>query len=346
MVRFADKQSHQIFIEPEGLNTTEVYPNGISTSLPYELQLEFVRSIKGFAAAHITRPGYAIEYDFFEPRELHPSLETKHLPGLYFAGQINGTTGYEEAAAQGLIAGLNAARQVQDKPAWCPERSAAYIGVLVDDLITLGTREPYRMFTSRAEYRLILRQDNADRRLTETGRQLGLVDDVRWQRFCEKRDLIDKLHQQLANYSVQPGHAAIEQLLETTLTRNYSLLELVKRPEVAINALLEAVGISSTDAEVNEQVEIDAKYQGYIARQQTGIDRLAAQQQLKLAPDIDYRAIKGLSNEVGEKLAAVKPATLGQAGRISGITPAALSLLLIHLKKTAPEEPEQHRHSA
>ncbi len=346
IVRFADKQSHQIFIEPEGLRTKEIYPNGISTSLPYEVQLALVHSIKGFEAAHITRPGYAIEYDFFEPRELHPSLETKHLAGLYFAGQINGTTGYEEAAAQGLIAGLNAARRVQDKEAWWPERSNAYIGVLIDDLITMGTKEPYRMFTSRAEYRLILRQDNADRRLTETGRRLGLVDDLRWRRFCEKQEMIDSLHAQLANHFVQPGNAAIEALVESPLAHDYSLLELVKRPAMTIDALIEAVGLTATDAEVMEQVEIDAKYEGYITRQHNEIARIATQQNMKLAPDINYHEIKGLSNEVTHKLAEVRPATLGQAGRISGVTPAAISLLLIHLKKTGRGSKGARRQSA
>ena len=333
VVRFADKPSHQIFIEPEGLGTKEIYPNGISTSLPYEVQLALVQSIKGFEAAHITRPGYAIEYDFFEPRELHPSMETKHLPGLYFAGQINGTTGYEEAAAQGLIAGLNAARQVQDKEAWWPARSQAYIGVLIDDLITMGTKEPYRMFTSRAEYRLILRQDNADRRLTETGRRLGLVDEVRWRRFCDKQERIHRLHERLVNHLVQPGNAAVEALTEAPLRHAYSLLELVKRPTLSIAPLMEAAGLGGGDAEVTEQVEIDAKYAGYILRQRNEIARVAGQQNMRLAPDIDYHAIKGLSHEVSHKLAAHRPGTLGQAGRIPGVTPAAISLLLIYLKK-------------
>ena len=333
VVRFADKPSHQIFIEPEGLGTQEIYPNGISTSLPYEVQLALVHSIKGFEAAHITRPGYAIEYDFFEPRELHPSMETKHLAGLYFAGQINGTTGYEEAAAQGLIAGLNAARQVQDKEAWWPARSQAYIGVLIDDLITLGTKEPYRMFTSRAEYRLILRQDNADRRLTEIGRRLGLVDEVRWRRFGDKQEMIHRLHKQLAKHLVQPGNAAIEALTEVPLGHAYSLLELVKRPTLSIAPLMEAAGLSGGDAEATEQVEIDAKYAGYITRQHNEIARVAAQQNMRLAADINYQGIKGLSHEVSHKLAEHRPGTLGQAGRIPGVTPAAISLLLVYLKK-------------
>ena len=341
VVRFADKDAHQIFIEPEGLNTTELYPNGISTSLPYEVQLAFVRSIKGFAAAHITRPGYAIEYDFFEPRELTPALETRHIGGLFFAGQINGTTGYEEAAAQGLVAGLNAARQVQGKAPWWPERSEAYIGVLIDDLITMGATEPYRMFTSRAEYRLTLRQDNADRRLTETGRALGLVDDNRWHRFCEKREQINRLNEQMTGHFIQPDDAAMEQLLGAPLAHACSLIDLVKRPGVDIHSVLAAADIPveslsaahTTSTEIREQVEIDARYEGYIARQQSEIKRIEAQHNLILAPDIDYRAIKGLSTEVTQKLLASRPATLGQAGRVPGVTPAAISLLLVHLKR-------------
>lgn len=333
VVRFADKQSHQIFIEPEGLNTTELYPNGISTSLPYDVQIELVRSIKGFENAHITRPGYAIEYDFFEPRDLYASLETKYVAGLYFAGQINGTTGYEEAAAQGLIAGLNAARQVQEKEPWSPKRSEAYIGVLIDDLITLGTREPYRMFTSRAEYRLILRQDNADRRLTEIGRELGLVNDQRWQRYAEKQLLIKDLDATLQSHYVQAGDVDMETHLGQKLSREYSLHDLLKRPEVTLSDLCEVKGIAATDAEVIEQVEIDCKYEGYIARQAEEIKRLQAQQNLALPADLDFSVIQGLSNEVIQKLDQVRPETLGQAGRISGVTPAAVSLLLIYLKK-------------
>ncbi len=333
VVRFADKHSHQIFIEPEGLQTTELYPNGISTSLPYDVQVELVRSIKGFEQAHITRPGYAIEYDFFEPRELYASLETRHVAGLYFAGQINGTTGYEEAAAQGLIAGLNAARRSRSLEPWTPDRSEAYIGVLIDDLITLGTREPYRMFTSRAEYRLILRQDNADRRLTETGRELGLVDDVRWQHYCDKQQRIMALDSTLKTKYVQAGDERFEALLGKPMSREYSLHDLLKRPEVSIVPLMQAAGIDTSSEQVAEQVEIDCKYQGYIARQTEEIERLQAQQNLALPAELDYSKIQGLSNEVIQKLTDARPETLGQAGRISGVTPAAVSLLLIYLKK-------------
>ncbi len=332
VVRFADKGSHQIFIEPEGLGTHELYPNGISTSLPYDVQIDLVRSIKGFENAHITRPGYAIEYDFFEPRELKSSLETKHVGGLYFAGQINGTTGYEEAGAQGLIAGLNAARQVKSLEPWTPARSEAYIGVLIDDLITMGTKEPYRMFTSRAEYRLSLRQDNADRRLTEIGRKLGLVDDARWQAFNTKCEEIDKLASALSAQYVQPGNDAIEPLTGK-LSHEYSLADLIKRPEVSLSDVASAMALDETDEVVAEQVEIDIKYQGYIARQEDEIARIAAQQSLPLPADMDYSGIKGLSNEVVQKLNQMQPETLGQASRISGVTPAAVSLLLIHMKK-------------
>jgi len=333
VVRFDGKASHQIFIEPEGLGTRELYPNGISTSLPFDVQLALVRSIKGFESAHITRPGYAIEYDFFEPRDLSPSLETRHVKGLFFAGQINGTTGYEEAGAQGLIAGINAAQRALGREPWTPARNQAYIGVLVDDLITMGTREPYRMFTSRAEYRLILRQDNADRRLTETGRKLGLVDDERWQRYCEKCERIEARKSVLTGHYRQPGDRAVERILGQGLPREYSLSELLRRPSVDIEALLDAAGLAWNDPEVNEQIEIDFKYEGYIARQQNEIDRLRLQQETRIPEGLDYATIVGLSNEVRQKLIEVRPATIGQAGRIPGITPAAVSLLLVHLKK-------------
>jgi tRNA uridine 5-carboxymethylaminomethyl modification enzyme len=343
VVRFADKKSHQIFIEPEGLGTYELYPNGISTSLPYDVQVNLVRSIRGFENAHITRPGYAIEYDYFEPRELQPSLQTRHVEGLYFAGQINGTTGYEEAAAQGLVAGLNAARQSQGKEPWCPKRSEAYIGVLIDDLITMGTREPYRMFTSRAEYRLILRQDNADRRLTEMGRELDIVSEERWSSFCEKRNQIDRLSIEIKDNFFQPGDAGVEALLGQPLTREYSLYDLAKRPKVKVAELLSAAGRKKLPEYVTEQVDIDCKYQGYILRQLDEIDRIKAQQDFPLPVSVDYAQIHGLSNEVAQKLNKVKPATLGQAGRISGVTPAAISILLIHLKK---QSKTQERRSA
>jgi tRNA uridine 5-carboxymethylaminomethyl modification enzyme len=333
VVRFADKSSHQIFIEPEGLNTHELYPNGISTSLPYDVQVALVRSIKGFEQAHITRPGYAIEYDFFEPRELKNSLETRHLAGLFFAGQINGTTGYEEAAAQGLIAGINAANLSLEQAPYCPGRNEAYIGVLIDDLITMGTKEPYRMFTSRAEYRLILRQDNADRRLTTAGRAMNLVSDERWQRYSEKIEAIETRKLQLDESWRHPGDAAIEALLGQPLSREYKLADLVKRPNVQIDALLRAVGLDWPDAEVNDQIEIDLKYAGYIDRQQDEINRVLAQHSVAIPERFSYAGIGGLSNEVRQKLEQVRPATIGQASRISGITPAAISLLLVFLKK-------------
>ena len=333
VVRFADKTAHQIFVEPEGLNTTELYPNGISTSLPFDVQVNLIQSIKGFENAHISRPGYAIEFDFFEPKGLKSTLETKPIQGLYFAGQINGTTGYEEAAAQGLLAGINAALQSQSRAPWSPGREQAYLGVLVDDLITLGTLEPYRMFTSRAEYRLILRQDNADRRLTETGRKLGLVDDGKWIKYLKKQDRIEKLAIEMADTVVFPGNSAIDALLEEPLGREYHLSDLLKRPGVDIQSLLSASGKSDDDAIAAEQVEIDIKYRGYIARQQQDIDRTRAQYSLNIPVDMDYACIHGLSNEVKQKLQDVKPENLGQASRISGVTPAAVSLLLVHLKR-------------
>ncbi len=334
--RFADKNSHQVFIEPEGLTTHELYPNGISTSLPFDVQQAMVHSIQGFENAHITRPGYAIEYDFFDPRDLHYSLETRAVKGLFFAGQINGTTGYEEAAAQGLLAGINAALRIQEREAWCPRRDEAYIGVLVDDLITMGTMEPYRMFTSRAEYRLLLREDNADLRLTERGRELGLVDDQRWQRFTQKREGIIAEEQRLSNTWIQPGSTearALEASLEHPLSREYNLAELLKRPQLGYSDLTAITGEATIDAQVAEQVEIKAKYAGYIERQQGEIDRLRRHENTALPADLDYSSIEGLSNEVKQKLSAAKPETLARASRIPGVTPAAVSLLLIYLKK-------------
>ena len=338
VVRFADKLAHQIFLEPEGLNTHEVYQNGISTSLPFEVQCDLIHSIKGLEQAHITRPGYAIEYDFFDPRDLFPSLESRLLENLFCAGQINGTTGYEEAAAQGLIAGLNAALKAQGKSAWCPRRNEAYIGVLIDDLITQGTLEPYRMFTSRAEYRLLLREDNADLRLSEAAYRLGLIDQARWQRVDEKRRLLGEEQQRLQQLSVKPqttASAAIEVHLEQALTRDYRVSELLTRPELNYACLMEIDGLGPgvLDREVSQQIEIQAKYHGYIERQLNEIQRQARYEAVTLPVDLDYNKVKGLSNEVKEKLIQHKPLTLGQASRISGITPSAISLLLVHIKK-------------
>ncbi|WP_027158709.1 tRNA uridine-5-carboxymethylaminomethyl(34) synthesis enzyme MnmG [Methylobacter luteus] len=337
IVRFADRDSHQIFVEPEGLDTHEIYPNGISTSLPFDVQYEFVRSMLGFENAEIVRPGYAIEYDFFDPRDLKFSLETKHMQALFFAGQINGTTGYEEAAAQGLIAGLNAARLVQGLESWCPGRDEAYIGVMIDDLITRGTQEPYRMFTSRAEYRLLLREDNADLRLTEKGRELGLVDDERWLAFESKREAIARLQGDLKKKWVRVETEEADQVAEywgKLLGRESNLMDLLRRPEVDINRLLSFLGTDEPIPEqVTEQVEIQAKYAGYIDRQQTEIDKALRYDHLRLPETIDYKGVPGLSNEVSEKLKTQRPETLGQASRIPGITPAAISLLLVYLKK-------------
>ncbi|ALM54412.1 tRNA uridine-5-carboxymethylaminomethyl(34) synthesis enzyme MnmG [Halomonas huangheensis] len=334
--RFADKSSHQVFIEPEGLDTHELYPNGISTSLPFDVQLQVVRSMVGLENAHITRPGYAIEYDYFDPRDLKHSLETRFIRNLFFAGQINGTTGYEEAGAQGLLAGLNAALRARDEEAWCPRRDEAYLGVLVDDLITLGTREPYRMFTSRAEYRLLLREDNADMRLTERGRELGLIDDQRWAQFSTKREAVEQESARLKASWVQPGSEAavkIESVTGKPLAREYSLMDLLRRPELGYADVAGLKGEAVDDETVAEQVQIQAKYQGYIDRQQDEIDKLKRHEATPLPADLDYQRIEGLSHEIRQKLSEARPQTLAQAGRVSGVTPAAVSILLIHLKK-------------
>jgi len=339
IMRFADKNSHQIFVEPEGLTTNEVYPNGISTSLPFDVQVKFIQSMKGFENAFITRPGYAIEYDYFDPRDLKSTLESKYIDGLFFAGQINGTTGYEEAGAQGLLAGMNAGLQVQDKEGWSPRRDQAYMGVLVDDLSTLGTKEPYRMFTSRAEYRLLLREDNADARLTEKGRELGLVDDVRWEAFSQKQESIELELQRLKSHWVNPTSVnadEINALLKTPMQRESTLEAMIRRPEIDYHSLMQVQGLGPAieDPIAAEQVEIKIKYQGYIDRQLDEIEKLKRHETTPLPIDLDYADIKGLSNEVTAKLNDIKPESIGQASRISGITPAAISILLIHLKKS------------
>ncbi|AQP34932.1 tRNA uridine-5-carboxymethylaminomethyl(34) synthesis enzyme MnmG [Vibrio anguillarum] len=338
VMRFADKNSHQIFIEPEGLTTTELYPNGISTSLPFDVQVQIVRSMKGFENAHIVRPGYAIEYDFFNPQDLKQNYETKFISGLFFAGQINGTTGYEEAAAQGLMAGLNASLFSQEKEGWSPRRDQAYMGVLIDDLSTMGTKEPYRMFTSRAEYRLLLREDNADLRLTEKARELGLVDDVRWARFNQKMENMEIERQRLKQTWMNPnsvGVDALNALLKTPMSREASGEDLLRRPEITYQQLtsLESFAPALNDSEAAEQVEIQIKYDGYIQRQQDEIDKSLRHEHTKLPLDLDYKQVKGLSNEVILKLNNAKPETVGIASRISGITPAAISILLVYLKK-------------
>ena len=338
VMRFADKNSHQIFVEPEGLTTNEVYPNGISTSLPFDVQVDFIRSMQGFENAFVTRPGYAIEYDYFDPRDLKSTLESKYIAGLFFAGQINGTTGYEEAAAQGLLAGINAGLMVQNKEGWCPGRDQAYLGVLVDDLITSGTKEPYRMFTSRAEYRLLLREDNADSRLTEKGRELGLVDNVRWKAFSEKKEAVDAEVERLKNQWINPYSKNIEEinnLLKTPMQRESTLEAMIRRPEVNYQGLMsiDGLGPAVKNEQAAEQVEIKIKYQGYIDRQLEEIAKIKRNEDTLLPNDLDYSGVKGLSNEVLMKLNDIKPENIGQASRISGVTPAAISILLIYIKK-------------
>jgi tRNA uridine 5-carboxymethylaminomethyl modification enzyme len=343
IVRFADKSSHQVFVEPEGLNLSEVYPNGISTSLPFDVQQSLVNSMRGFERAHIMRPGYAIEYDYFDPRDLRPTLETRFIQGLYFAGQINGTTGYEEAAAQGLMAGANAAASTQDKEPLTLTRSQAYMGVLVDDLTTRGTNEPYRMFTSRAEYRLMLREDNADLRLTEIGRKMGLVDDLRWRAFEQYREQLERLNQNLNDQWVQPGSeeaTTLSPTLQNPISREFRLAEILKRPEIGVDKLMPFIDDAAQySGRVREQAEINGKYAGYLSRQQQEIDKALKHEETVLPESLDYTVVRGLSNEVCQKLGDHRPATIGQAGRISGVTPAAISLLLVHLKRHQSGQP-------
>jgi len=338
VVRFADRDNHQIFVEPEGLQTRELYPNGISTSLPYDVQLKFVHSIRGFEKVHITRPGYAIEYDFFDPRDLHSFLETRHVRGLFFAGQINGTTGYEEAAAQGLVAGINAARSTRGESMWSPRRDESYMGVMIDDLVTQGTLEPYRMFTSRAEYRLALREDNADLRLSGKGRELGLLGESRWRAFCEKRESIEVERQRLHDIWITPGNQMAKSLESSqgiSITKESRVLDLLKRPEIDYRMLMamEGAGPGVSDPRVAEQLEIQIRYAGYLGRQKEDIERRQKHESMTIPEEFDYNRVKGLSSEAREKLIRIQPDTIGQASRIPGMTPAAISLLLIHLKK-------------
>ena len=343
VVRFADKDSHQIFVEPEGLTSNEIYPNGLSTSLPFDIQLDFIRSIKGFERAVITRPGYAIEYDYFDPRDITPWLETKEIAGLFFAGQINGTTGYEEAAAQGLLAGINAARRAREQEPWYPRRDEAYIGVMVDDLVTRGTAEPYRMFTSRAEYRLMLREDNADLRLTPIARELGLVDDARWARFEAKHRALEREQARLDSVWLSPERLAADvatEVLGQPLRKDQRLSDLLRRPELDYARLMQLPGVGPgvDDAEVIDQLEISARYRGYIDRQQAEVVRHREQEDATIPAALDYALVRGLSSEVRQKLASHRPHTVGQAARIAGVTPAAISLLLVHLKKSGARQ--------